>query len=153
MEAAKLLRNEPVHFDVVGPVGISVDAIKSAPASMTFHGRVNRDEAAGWYERSDVFALPTLSDGFALTQLEAMAHGLPVIATPNCGEVVSDGVDGFIAPPRSAVSLAEAIKHYIARPDLLHEQKMAVHKKLRQFTLDKLAERLLALEIELPGKS
>jgi len=149
VEAAKLLQGEPVHFDVVGPIGISADAIKSAPRNMTFHGRANRDQAGVWYQNADVFVLPTLSDGFALTQLEAMAHGLPVIATPNCGEVVTNGKDGFIVPPRDAVSLAEAIKHYLARPDLLPEQKMAVKEKLRQFTLDKLAGRLLELENEL----
>jgi hypothetical protein len=146
VEAAKLLQGEPVHFDVVGPIGISADAIKSAPRNMTFHGRANRDQAGVWYQNADVFVLPTLSDGFALTQLEAMAHGLPVIATPNCGEVVTNGKDGFIVPPRDAVSLAEAIKHYLARPDLLPEQKMAVKEKLRQFALDKLAGRLLELE-------
>jgi glycosyltransferase involved in cell wall biosynthesis len=53
--------------------------------------------------------LPTISDGFAITQLEAMAHGLPVITTPNCGQVVTDGVDGFIVPVRDSQALADAI--------------------------------------------
>jgi hypothetical protein len=146
VEAAKLLRNEPVYFDVVGPAGISDDAIKLAPANMVFHGRVNRDEAAGWYERADVFALPTLSDGFAITQIEAMAHGLPVIATPNCGEVVTDGVDGFVVPARDAAALAEAIRRYLKEPELLRLQRGAALAKSKQFTLEKLEERLTAME-------
>lgn len=146
MEAAKLLKGELVHFDVVGPMGISESAMKSAPANMTFHGRVNRHEAAGWYERSDVFVLPTISDGFAITQIEAMARGLPVIATPNCGEVVSDGVDGFLVPARDALSLAKVIQRYLAGPELLECQRSAALNKSRQFTLDRLGGRLVALE-------
>jgi glycosyltransferase involved in cell wall biosynthesis len=149
MEAAKLLRDEPVHFDVVGQIVISDDAVKSAPANMTFHGRANRDQAGAWYRQADIFVLPTLSDGFGLTQIEAMAHGLPVIATPNCGEVVTDGVDGFIVPPRDAISLAKALHRYLVEPELLHAQRVAALKKSEQFKLGHLVEKILSLEVEL----
>ena len=102
IQAAKLLEKENIRFDVVGPVGISPTAIASAPKNMIFHGRSTRDQVDKWYEQADVFVLPTLSDGFAITQLEAMAHGLPVVTTPCCGEVVSDGVDGFVVSARDA---------------------------------------------------
>ena len=49
---------------------------------------------------------------FAITQIEAMSHGLPVITTPNCGEVVSDRIDGNIVPIRDAKALAAAIEAY-----------------------------------------
>jgi glycosyltransferase involved in cell wall biosynthesis len=150
----KLEGNHPqVHFDVVGPIGISEAAVKSAPPNMTFHGPVSRDCAEQWYEQSDVFVLPTLSDGFALTQIEAMAHGLPVIATPNCGEVVSDGVDGFIVPARDAEALAGTIRRYLAEPGLLERHRAAALKKSGQFTLDKLAVKLEALEDKLRFES
>jgi len=93
-----LLKDEAIHFDVVGPIGISEEALACVPSNMTFHGPVSRDRTEAYYRSADLFVLPTLSDGFALTQLEAMTHGLPVIATPNCAEVVSDGVDGLIVP-------------------------------------------------------
>jgi len=146
MEAAKLLREEPVRIDVVGPIGITADAIKSAPPNLTFHGRVNRDEAAHWYRQSDLFALPTLSDGFALTQLEAMTHGLPVVATPNCGDVVADGVDGFIVPPRDPDTLAKVIMRYIENRELLVAHRASARTKAGQFTLSKLAGKLITLE-------
>jgi glycosyltransferase involved in cell wall biosynthesis len=149
VEAAKLLHAEPVHFDVVGPIDISEEAVKSAPANLTFHGRANRDDAGGWYERADVFVLPTLSDGFALTQLEAMAHGLPAIATPNCGEVVTHEVDGFIVPPQDAAALARCIQRYLAEPEIVKSQSVAALKKSKQFSMGRLNERLLTLEADL----
>jgi glycosyltransferase involved in cell wall biosynthesis len=149
IEAAKLLANANIHFDVVGPVGISREAMASAPGNMTFHGRAGRDQAADWYRRSHLFVLPTLSDGFAITQLEAMAHALPVIATPCCGEVVSDGADGFIVPPRDAMALARTFRRYLAEPDLLKAQRSAALEKSGQFTLERLAENLTRLEVAL----
>jgi glycosyltransferase involved in cell wall biosynthesis len=149
IEAAKLLSKEKIHFDVVGPVGISREAVASAPGNMTFHGRAGRDQAADWYRRSHLFVLPTISDGFAITQLEAMAHALPVIATPCCGEVVSDGADGFIVPPRDAGALARTFRRYLAEPDLLKAQRKAALEKSGQFTLERLAENLLNLEVAL----
>jgi len=149
IEAAKLLENEPVRFDIVGPIGISEAAVTTAPKNMTFHGRATRDQTANWYRQSDVFVLPTLSDGFAITQLEAMSYGLPVVATPCCGSVVSDGVDGFIVPPRDANTLAKTIQRYSTEPGLLEQQRNAVHAKIRQFTLDRLASNLRSLEQEM----
>ena len=148
IEAAKLLEHEPIQFDVVGPIGISDSAIASTPKNMTFHGRATRDQTTNWYQQSDVFVLPTLSDGFAITQLEAMSYGLPVVATPSCGAVVSDGVDGFIVPPCDADALAKTFQRYIAENGLLEQQGNAALVKVRQFTLDQLAANLKALEQE-----
>lgn len=149
LAAAHQLEKENIHFDIVGPIGISETALKTAPSNVTFHGRTSRDQAANWYRQSDVFVLPTLSDGFALTQLEAMAHGLPVIATPNCGAVVTDGADGFIVTPRDADALAQTFRLYLAQPDLLAAHSAAALEKSRQFTLNRLVENLAQLETDL----
>jgi glycosyltransferase involved in cell wall biosynthesis len=146
IEAARLLEKELIHFDVVGSIGISDAAVASAPANMTFHGPVSRDRTEEFYRSADLFVLPTLSDGFALTQLEAMAHGLPVIATPNCGEVVSDGMDGLIVPASDSNALAEAFQLLLQDPEKLQAMNEATGAKLKQFSLAKLGENLLNLE-------
>ena len=149
LAAARDLERENIHFDVVGPIGISRMAMATAPGNVTFHGRTGREQAADWYRRSHLFVLPTLSDGFAITQLEAMAHGLPVIATPCCGEVVSDGVDGFIVPPRDAGALARTLQRYLAQPEVLQAQRRAALEKSKQFTLERLTANLTRVEEEL----
>ena len=96
-----------------------------------------------------MFVLPTLSDGFAITQLEAMSHGLPVVATPCCGEVVADGIDGFVVPARNPDALAKAFQRYVAEPDLLREQRRCALKKAGQFTRGRLAQNLNDLQQDL----
>jgi glycosyltransferase involved in cell wall biosynthesis len=146
IEAAKLLQKESIYIDVVGPLGISREAIASAPPNVTFHGRVSRNQVATWYQRSDVFVLPTLSDGFGITQLEAMSHGLPVICTPCCGEVVTNGEDGLVVSPRDMQALANAMSRYVFDRHLLGEHQVAARRKAAQFSLGRLANNLLSLE-------
>jgi len=146
MAAARKLEKANVHFHVVGPVGISAAAVNSAPRNITFHGRATRDQAGAWYQGADLFVLPTLSDGFAITQLEAMSYGLPVITTPCCGDVVSEGLDGFIVPPRNSDALANVLLRYLTEPELLLAHQQATAAKSGQFTLQRLAKNLLSLE-------
>jgi|LakMenEpi03Aug12_release.lakeMendotaPanAssembly.Ray.scaffolds.fasta_scaffold211742_2 glycosyltransferase involved in cell wall biosynthesis len=153
MEAAMLLRNEAIHFDIVGSIGISDQAVSSAPSNMTFHGPVSRDRTEGFYRSADLFVLPTLSDGFALTQLEAMAHGLPVIATPNCGEVVTDGVDGLIVLASDSNALAEAFQLLIQDPEKLRSMSAATGAKVEQFSLGRLGENLEEVERRLKAET
>jgi glycosyltransferase involved in cell wall biosynthesis len=145
IDAARLLERENVQFEIVGPVGILPGAVAAAPKNMTFHGPVSRDRAAEWYRQSDVFVLPTLSDGFALTQLEALAHGVPVIATPNCGRVVTEGETGFIVPARDACALADAILRFVHAPGLAAEMGAHCREVVKAYSVDAYGQRLVEI--------
>jgi glycosyltransferase involved in cell wall biosynthesis len=108
VEAARSLLKTRIEFLLAGPLGISDRAVQTFPPNVKLLGRVTRDQLSAVYRQAHVFVLPTISDGFAITQLEAMAHGLPVVTTPNCGRVVTDGTNGFIVPPRSSEALVDA---------------------------------------------
>jgi glycosyltransferase involved in cell wall biosynthesis len=147
--AARLLesvKDVPIKIDVVGPLAISEHAIVTAPANVRFHGAVSRDRVKDFYREADVFVLPTISDGFALTQLEAMSYGLPVLTTPNCGDVVNDGVDGFITPARDAAALAKALQTLADDPERLQAMSDAARENVRRFSLDALDTNLRAVE-------
>ncbi len=152
IQAAKLLQNEPVQFDIVGPLGISEEAVQSAPPNMIFHGPISRDRAPEFFSNADLFVLPTLSDGFALTQLEAMAYGIPVIATPNCGAVVTDGVDGIIVAARSSEEIYQAIKTLLSQPEKLDSMRVASRMKAREYGLQRLRHHLNMMEEMLEKK-
>jgi glycosyltransferase involved in cell wall biosynthesis len=151
LEAAKLLTGENIQIDRAGPIGIADQFVVKAPPNVRFHGAVTRDRVREFYKRADIFVLPTISDGFALTQLEAMAHGLPVITTPNCGRVVTEGLDGFIIPPRNAAALANCLKTLLEDPERLQAMQEAAQLASARFNLDDLDKNLRALEASLKG--
>ncbi|RYX82804.1 glycosyltransferase [bacterium] len=142
VEAARLLERTSIQFLVAGPLEISESVVAAAPVNMNFMGRVDRADAAKLYKKADVFVLPTISDGFAITQLEAMANGLPVITTPRCGEVVTSGINGFVVPPGDGAALAEAI--LALDEDRMKLQAMSHAAKLRSadFSLNHYADLL-----------
>jgi len=119
-EAARLLGGTQIEFLIAGPIGISQKALRSFPPNMKLIGRITRDQIPALCSRAHVFVLPTLSDGFAITQLEAMAHGLPVVTTANCGQVVTSGMDGMIVPPRDSRALADALAYLDEHRSLVH---------------------------------
>jgi glycosyltransferase involved in cell wall biosynthesis len=135
VEAARLLNNEKIEFLLAGPVGISPDALKSFPANIKLVGRITRDSLNQIYSQGHVFVLPTISDGFAITQLEAMSHGLPVVTTPNCGRVVTDGDDGLIVPARNALALAEALARLDRDRALLLRMSRKALETVQQYDL------------------
>ena len=144
LEAARILRDEPVEFWMVGPVEIAGASKVTDAGRVKWFGSVTRNQATEFYRDADVFILPTLSDGFAITQLEAQAHGLPVIASKNCGKVVENGVNGSILDKASAACIARALRDCIASPDRL--EKLACASGVRdKFTIEALANQLQRL--------
>jgi len=144
LEAARILRDEAVEFWMVGPVEIANASTITDAGRIKWFGPVTRNQAAGFYRNADLFILPTLSDGFAITQLEAQAHGLPVIASKNCGKVVENGVNGIILDEPSAACIAHAVRDCIASPDRL--EKLASASGVRdKFTIEALANQLQRL--------
>ncbi|BAZ27752.1 putative glycosyl transferase [Cylindrospermum sp. NIES-4074] len=63
------------------------------------------------FGKCSVLVLPSVEDGFGLVALEAMACGLPVIVTSQCGaaDVVKTGVNGFVIPPRDVETMADKL--------------------------------------------
>lgn len=79
-----------------------------------------RDNVSDLLGAMDVFVLPSLAEGISNTILEAMATGLPVVATNVGGnsELLVDGSTGFLVPRSDPEALAVAIRRYVDDPDL-----------------------------------
>ena len=90
-DAIEKLGDRPVHWTIVGGGDVQLLEHLARFFNVNVTGEVDRRAAVHYYHQSDVFILPTHSDGFALTLLEAAAFGLPIIASPFCGEVVQNG--------------------------------------------------------------
>jgi glycosyltransferase involved in cell wall biosynthesis len=137
LDAAHELRNDPVEFLIAGPNTLDLSRRQNNGGRIRWIGAVPRGETGRIYQSADVFLLPTLSDGFALTQLEAQAWQLPLIATANCGDVVRDGTDGVLLRDGSGAGIAAAIRRLRSSPDLLvamsRAARTAPHSRADQF--------------------
>jgi glycosyltransferase-like protein len=83
-------------------------------------GTVSDADLGGWYRAADAFAFPSVKEGFGLVVLEAMASGLPVVATdiPVFAEYLTDGTDAVLAPVGDAAALAAALERVATDPAL-----------------------------------
>jgi glycosyltransferase involved in cell wall biosynthesis len=84
----------------------------------TYKGIQPRAKLASIYSQGSVLVLPSIQEGLALVQAQAMACGLPVIATTNTGaeNVFSDGVEGFIVPIRDPLAIRAKVEWMIGHP-------------------------------------
>ncbi|MES2604940.1 MAG: glycosyltransferase family 4 protein [Pseudomonadota bacterium] len=84
----------------------------SAGDSIEFVDRVPERELPAQYHWADIFVFPTIEDGYAMVIAQAMAAGLPVIATQNCAgpDMVSEGCTGWIVPIRRPDLMAQRLQ-------------------------------------------
>ena len=107
-----------------------------------------RDDVAQALRSFDAFVLPSLAEGISNTILEAMASGLPVIATRVGGnaELVDDGTTGTLVPSADAEALAQAMLRYARDPELARAQGRAGRARAeRLFSLDAMVAQYTAL--------
>jgi sugar transferase (PEP-CTERM/EpsH1 system associated) len=91
----------------------------------------------------DVFVLPSLNEGMSNTLLEAMASGLPVLATNVGGnpEIVQDNVDGCLFKPGDVQWLADKLKQLASDPDLVHQLGTAARNRaMNSFSLSRMLD-------------
>jgi glycosyltransferase involved in cell wall biosynthesis len=125
-----------VHLVIVGD-GPEADALKQHAAALdladavTYMGYVAHADTPPFYRTGDLFALSSDFDNSPNVVLEAMASGLPVVATDVGGvrEFVADGVGGAVVPPRDAAALSAALETYLISPDLA--QAAGAHNRQR----------------------
>ncbi|NET01095.1 MAG: glycosyltransferase family 4 protein [Sphaerospermopsis sp. SIO1G1] len=119
LSAAKLLKNEPIEFWIVGSLGIKIPEPIQTLNQVRWFGAVPRSATDKFYQAADIFLFPTFSDGFGLTQLEAQAWKLPIIASRFCGEVVKEELNGLILPKLTPEVIAEALIFCLNHPHKL----------------------------------
>lgn len=128
VEAARLLRarGRSARFVLVGPTDENPTAVPEAQLRAWQEEGVvewwgSRDDMPGVMAAASVVALPTYyKEGVPKVLLEAAASGRPIVTTdiPGCREVVHDGVNGFLIPPKDVAALADAIDRLLASPEL-----------------------------------
>lgn len=132
---------------VAGAGGLESELKARNDPNVIFTGRINdvRDLAA-LYHLSDIFALPSYSEGFPNTVMEAMACGKAVVTTPTDGalDLVEDGKTGLMVEAGSAKQLAEKLQQLIQDDALRKALGQAAKQKIeREFTWERIAPRVI----------
>jgi len=88
-------------------------------ACVSLPGAISEEEVRGHLEHAHVFALASHCEPLGVVIMEAMAMGIPVVATSagGVGELVSDGANGRLVPPGNPAAMAAAIRELLAQPD------------------------------------
>lgn len=147
LEAARALPG--VRFLLGGDGPLLADLRHAAPANVEFRGFVT--DTAAFFAELDLFAMPSRSEAWGLAALEAMAHGLPVIASDIEGlkEIVEPGRSGWLVPAGDAPALARAIAR--AQTEALEAYGTAARSRAARFPVARMAEQVEALYLRLLG--
>jgi glycosyltransferase involved in cell wall biosynthesis len=111
-EVVRRLAGPRFQFRFVGDVPPEGrELVARIESQMTLVGRVEQRELAAHYAWGDLFLFPTLEDGFAAVLSQALAAGLPLVATPNCSapDLIEEGEQGWLVPIRSPEAMIERL--------------------------------------------
>jgi glycosyltransferase involved in cell wall biosynthesis len=129
-------RGIPTHFLVAGQADNDVyRELEATVRDLALTDQVEflgfRNDAAELYRRFDIYALTSHSEGFPLSTIQALASGIPVVAT-RCGgpeEMIDQGVDGFLVERGSGHAVADALAELALNPELRARMGKAAREK------------------------
>ena len=130
-------RGVPVLFEIIGNgpewqrLLYAINDLELSE-SVVLHGRLEPSAVAARLAEADAFLLTSLSEGIANAVLEGMACGLPVVTTDVGGmaEAVTDGIEGFLVPPRDGEATAAALQRLWDAPDLREQMGAAARRRV-----------------------
>lgn len=155
LEAAS--RIPEAEFVFVGPfLPGSEEEIRDRATRIGSHvvvkGPLPHEDVQRLYLEADALVLPSYREGFPIVVLEAMAAGLPILATRvgAIPDVVRDGVDGFLIEPRDSVILEETLKHFTEDPAIGRRLGENARQRVREnFALEVVIAQLRDLYLQL----
>ncbi|MFL5797825.1 MAG: glycosyltransferase family 4 protein [Actinomycetota bacterium] len=147
-----IVRTHPEALLVVAGEGGDRGLVDAVPrpirARVVMLGTVPHEELPPYHAAAELFLSPaTGQESFGYVLVEAMAAGLPVVASdiPGYREVVRDGVDGLLVRPSDAEALAAAVRTVLDDLDLAGRLSEAGRARARDFSWETVADRLEAL--------
>lgn len=152
--AMKMLHSTQVELVVMGSLVEPLSWYQERSSEFTYEPPRPHREFLDLMRTCDVLLLPSLVEGRALVQQEAMACGLPVIATRNAGadDLIIDGETGFLVPIRSPTAIAAKLDWCLRNRDSLAGMGIAAQKRARQFTWQSYGETVVTAVRELVKK-
>lgn len=138
LEAFKELSNDNVELICVGNKVGSEDLFAPYEGYYTYLGTKLNSEMNEIYTNSDVYIMPSLWEGMSLTLGEAMASGLPVIATYNTGAdtLINEGENGFLIEPMNVSAIKEKVQWFLTNQHKISTMGQKARTTIQQRTWD-----------------
>lgn len=141
VEASQMLKAEGLEHELMllggtpdeGPAA-AAPVVDAAEGTAVLLGTRPPEEMPAAYRQAEIFCLPSWWEAMPLSVLEAMAAGLPVVATGvgDVEHIVDDGVTGFVVPTRSPAELASALRKLLTDPELRLKMGAAGRQRVTQ---------------------
>jgi glycosyltransferase involved in cell wall biosynthesis len=135
LQAVEPLRLPDFELWLIGGVDREVKPILNRYQGLFRHlGFLPRTKLFSYYSQGSVFVIASVQEGLALVQAQAMACGLPVIATTNTGaaSLFTDGKEGFIVPIRSPEAIREKILYLYEHPEVREAMAQAARERVQR---------------------
>lgn len=144
--AMKLLDREDIELVVMGSPILPMSFYREQFSAFIHEPPRSRAAVMELMQTCDVLALPSLVEGRALVQQEALACGLPLIVTANAGgeDLVEEGRTGFLVPIREPGKIANKIAWFAGNRDLLPAMREAAQRKAAGYSWDEYARKIIA---------
>jgi glycosyltransferase involved in cell wall biosynthesis len=135
-DAMKLLNGEPISLSILGQPSMPMEFYRKQLAEFAYFPPCPNLKVRDIMKTHDALVLPSIVEGRALVQQEALSCGLPIIVTPNAGgeDLVDEGITGRLVPIRSPEKIATAIRTIIAERKNIEEIRKLCQKKAKQYT-------------------
>jgi alpha-maltose-1-phosphate synthase len=133
-EAIADLRLPKFETCLIGPLSPEIKTLLVRyRREFKYLGIIDRRRLHRYYSQGSVFVMPSIEEGLATVLSQAMACGLPVIATTNTGapDLLTDGVEGFIVPIRDPEAIRDKILYLYRNPELRDEMSQAALQRVR----------------------
>jgi starch synthase len=136
LDAFSRLKHPNKRLTIAGSVQPDLKAVlgRFPLEKVEFLGSITQPELAARMSRSHLLVLPSIEEGLALVQAQAMACGCPVLAARNTGaeDLFTDGVEGFIVPIRDADALLERMEELAQNPAQQRRMSEAALRRVRE---------------------
>lgn len=135
-EAMKLLKGEPISLSILGQPSMPMEFYRKQFAEFEYFPPCSNQKVRKIMKAHYALVLPSIVEGRALVQQEALSSGLPIIVTPNAGgeDLVEEGITGHLVPIRSPEKIARAIRTMIENKNPKEEIRALSRKKATQYT-------------------
>jgi glycosyltransferase involved in cell wall biosynthesis len=144
LKLAELLKEEPIRFMIVGFGHLHAN---KQFKNVTMIGKIDNKDIFDYYDKSHILLMPSYSEAFGITILEAMARGLVILASdiPGMREKIEPGKNGFLFPAGDINKMKEHLLFLKENPKEINRISRNNIENVQRFTVDKQAKKYIDL--------